>query len=303
MRLVSVGNIVVDILTRIPALPERGGDVLATGAGMSPGGSFNALFASQRQGLPAVYAGGHGTGFFGDLVRSRLAEFGIGVLLQRHPQLDSGYDVALVDDGGERTFVTSFGAEAELTASDLATVTPTSTDLVHVSGYGLLDSTNGDVLAPWLATLELGATVLFDPGPLVADIRPSVLDVALARADWLSCNEREAMLLTGATDAGTAVAALATTSPGVLVRLGGEGCLLGVDGEVTAVPGFAVEVVDTNGAGDAHTGAFLAALAAGMSPHDAAVRANACAAIAVSRFGPATAPTLDEVLELVERAY
>jgi len=136
----------------------------------------------------------------------------------------------------------------------------------------------------------------------VTDIRPSVLDAALARADWLSCNEREAKLLTGATDAASAALALTKSSRGVLVRLGAHGCLLGVAGEITAVPGFTVDAVDTNGAGDAHNGAFLAALAAGLSPREAALRGNACAAIAVSRFGPATAPTLDEVVDLVARA-
>ena len=34
---------------------------------------------------------------------------------------------------------------------------------------------------------------------------------------------------------------------------------------VATVPGFPVRVVDTNGAGDAHAGAFLAGLATGLS--------------------------------------
>ncbi|GAA3440556.1 hypothetical protein GCM10018954_101800 [Kutzneria kofuensis] len=63
--------------------------------------------------------------------------------------------------------------------------------------------------------------------------------------------------------------------------------------------GFPVEVVDTNGAGDAHTGAFMAALAAGLPPAKAARRANAAAAIAVTRRGPASAPTIEEVHKLL----
>ena len=61
------------------------------------------------------------------------------------------------------------------------------------------------------------------------------------------------------------------------------------------VPGFDVSVVDTNGAGDAHAGAFLAALAAGFPRAQAARRANAAAAIAVTRAGPATGPTASEL--------
>jgi sugar/nucleoside kinase (ribokinase family) len=233
-------------------------------------------------------------------VRARLAECGIGILLPQTKDLDSGYDVALVDDRGERTIVTAFGAEAQLSAEALAAVAIEPADFVHVSGYGLLDSTNAAILAPWLASLDSRVRVLLDPGPLVADIHPSVLIVALERADWLSCNEREATIMTGLADPRAAIEILSSSLVGVLIRLGADGCLLAVDGEVSSVPGFATDVVDTNGAGDAHTGAFLAALAAGLSPVAAAVRANACAAIAVGRFGPATAPTLNEVIALID---
>ena len=299
MKLLAVGNVVVDILARVPALPEPGGDVLATASGMSPGGSFNTMFAATRQGLPTAYAGGHGTGFFGDLIRSRLEQSGIEVLMRTAAESDSGYDVALIDASGERTFVTAFGAEATLTADQLSSLWAEPTDLVYLSGYSLLEATNGVVLEPWLARLDPGVRVLLDPGPLVADIPPSVWATALARADWLSCNGREAELLTGVADPRAAIELLATQTRGVLLRLGEGGCLVATDGEVTAVPAFSTEVVDTNGAGDAHAGAFLAALAAGLTPVAAATRANACAAIAVGRFGPATAPSLEEVLELI----
>jgi sugar/nucleoside kinase (ribokinase family) len=294
-RLVSVGNVIVDILATVPALPERGGDVLATGAGMTPGGSFNVMLAATRQGLPTAYAGGHGTGFFGDLVRAALRENNIEALRERASDLDSGYDIALVDDGGERTFVTVFGAEAQLPQLDLAL---DMDDLLHVSGYGLLAETNGEVLAPWLARLDRRNVVFVDPGPLVADIDPGVWSTAVQRADWLSCNEREAALLTGVSDARAAADILALSSPGVIVRLGPAGCLLAQGGTVEHLPGFPVIAIDTNGAGDAHAGGFLAALAAGLDPRAAALRANACAALAVTRRGPATSPTLVEVLSL-----
>jgi sugar/nucleoside kinase (ribokinase family) len=294
-RLISVGNIVVDLLTTVPELPVRGGDVLATDSSIAPGGAFNVLLAAKRQGLPAAYAGGHGTGFFGDLVRSTLATAQIDAVLQATPDRDTGYDIALIDAEGERTFVTVFGAEAELIAAALGALVVAPDDLLHVSGYGLLAATNAAVLAPWLATVPAATTVLLDPGPLVADIEPAVWAIARERADWLSCNEREARTLTGASDARAATDILAASSRGVLVRLGADGCLVGVDGRVEHIPGYPVDVVDTNGAGDAHCGAFLAALAAGLTPTDAAARANACAAIAITRRGPATAPTLAEV--------
>jgi sugar/nucleoside kinase (ribokinase family) len=61
------------------------------------------------------------------------------------------------------------------------------------------------------------------------------------------------------------------------------------------VPGFLVDVLDTNGAGDTHTGTFIAALAGGADELSAARAANAAAALSVTRRGPATAPTAAEL--------
>ena len=229
---------------------------------------------------------------------------GIELLLEPATDADTGFDIVLIDDEGERTFVTVFGAEAALTAADLAHIQLGAGDLIHVSGYGLLESTNAAALAPWIAGIGTGHTVLVDPGPLGSEIAPGVLTIVARRADWLSCNRREALLLTGASDARGGAARLRQIWPAVVIRLGPEGCLLSTD-QVEFIPGFAVEAIDTTGAGDAHTGAFLAALAAGESPRAAAVLANACAAIAVTRQGPATAGSAGEVrllLDSIERA-
>jgi len=141
-RLVSVGNVIVDRSLHIPSLPERGGDVLARDVGTTPGGAFNALVAAARQGLSSAYGGAHGTGPFGDRVRLALDAEGIEVLQPPSTEADTGFDIALIDDEGERTFVTVFGAEAALTSVGLAGIRLGTGDLVHVSGYGLLEGTN-----------------------------------------------------------------------------------------------------------------------------------------------------------------
>ncbi|MEQ1738070.1 MAG: PfkB family carbohydrate kinase, partial [Rhodoglobus sp.] len=46
---------------------------------------------------------------------------------------------------------------------------------------------------------------------------------------------------------------------------------------------------------DAHVGVFLAGVASGLGAADAARRANAAAAIAVTRRGPTSAPTAEEL--------
>src|SRR5579859_5038961 len=79
-RLVFAGEAIVDLLMWVPALPERGGDMLAGSSAVQVGGGFNIMAAAARQGLPVVYTGGHGTGPWGDKVRAALEAEGIAVL-------------------------------------------------------------------------------------------------------------------------------------------------------------------------------------------------------------------------------
>lgn len=298
VRLLHLGNVVVDVVLTVPALPERGGDVLATRTETGPGGGFNVMAAAARQGLAVAYGGAHGSGVFGALARVALAGEGIDVLQPPKPDIDTGFVVAVVEPGGERTFLTSPGAEATLTAADLELVAAAPGDAVYLSGYSLAHAANRATLLAWLKRLADSHTVVFDPGPLVRSLPAGALAAVLGRADWLTCNAREAAALSGRRTPGAAARALSVRHgpAGVLVRAGQDGCVLGLRGKAPVrVPGFRVDVVDTNGAGDTHTGTFLAALAAGESASEAARRANAAAALSVSRRGPATAPTAAEL--------
>jgi sugar/nucleoside kinase (ribokinase family) len=317
-RLLFAGEAIVDVLMRVPALPPRGGDTLATSCEVTAGGGFNVMSAAARLGLPVLYAGGHGTGPWGDLVRAALAAEGIGLLRPPDQDRDTGFDVALVEPDAERTFVTHLGAEALGGPAPWDGVRAGPGDAVYVSGYGLVPD-SGPALGDWAAALPTGVLLFVDPGPLVAQIPAAVLDPVLSRCDWLSCNHREAGLLTstgfggsgsadapggsGSADAPGDPAELARrllargAAANILVRDGAAGCYAALFGSSDAVHVRArkVTAVDTTGAGDAHSGAFLAALADGLPPLDAAARANAAAAFAVTRPGPATSPTRTEL--------
>ncbi len=186
--------------------------------------------------------------------------------------------MALVEADGERTFVTHLGAESlrQAGAWDLVRLRPG--DAVYVSGYGLVPPGSGAILGAWAAALPPEVLLFVDPGPLAADIPAPVLDPVLARCDWWSCNQREGLLLTGASDPAEAARRLAgrTGQAGVIVRAGPDGCVLarraagpGSDAAVSLsrIPAPAVTAVDTTGAGDAHAGVFLAALADGLTRH------------------------------------
>jgi ribokinase len=293
-RFVHTGQVIVDLVMRVPALPPVGGDVLASSTREYVGGGFNVLAAAARAGATVLYAGGHGIGRRGDLVREALAAEGVALWAPPTADADSGVCVVLVDDTGERTFVTGTGAETAV-ARPLPALA--ADDIGYVSGYSLLVPEKADqVLA------VSGGVVLVDPGPLVADIDAEIWAATLARTDVLSCNSREAQLLTGTSDPAAAATALAGRVAIVVVRTGADGCIVARDGRVQPVPGLEVQVVDTNGAGDAHCGVLAAELLRGADVLDAAHRANIAAAIAVTRHGPATAPTRAEVAALLAAA-
>jgi sugar/nucleoside kinase (ribokinase family) len=236
------------------------------------------------------------------MVRGALAAEGIAVLRPPEPDADTGFDVALVEAGGERTFVTSLGAETLREPGAWDPVRAGAGDAVYVSGYGLVAPGSGAILGAWAAGLPPEVLLFVDPGPLIADIPDAVLGPVLRRCDWWSCNQREAALFTGASDPAGAARRLAarTGRAGVIVRTGRAGCVLAVrpagpEAELSLIPAPAVVAADTTGAGDAHAGVFLAGLAAALPPAAAARRANAAAALVVTRPGPAVSPSRAEL--------
>lgn len=294
-RLVHAGGVVVDHVYRIDALPPAGGEKAAARYDRLAGGGFNLMVAARRAGLEVVFAGRHGTGANGDFLRAALAADGIAVLSPPTAQVDSGNCVVLVTDDAERTFVSWPGAEAVPAAAELAGVELGPGDWVFVSGYTLSYPGSGEALAGWIESLPADTPLIFDPTPVVADIPRPLLARVLARTTWLSCNAAEAAVITGAEpwagDAELLIGRHCPLAAGIVVRSGEAGAFLRLrDGTAATVPGFRVEAVDTNGAGDTHIGAFVAALARGEAPLAAAVYANAAAAISVTRPGGACAP-------------
>jgi rfaE bifunctional protein kinase chain/domain len=87
------------------------------------------------------------------------------------------------------------------------------------------------------------------------------------------------------------------TGQPVIITLGEAGCLVGVDGECTHVPGVKVPPpVDTVGAGDTFLAAFTAAYASGATPVEAACLANLAAAVTVAKIGVTGTASPAEIL-------
>ncbi|WP_285116176.1 PfkB family carbohydrate kinase [Leifsonia sp. fls2-241-R2A-40a] len=298
-RLIFTGTVVVDLLLRVDALPEHGGDVLAASSGMAAGGGFNVMAAAARDGAEVVFAGRSGTGPFGEVVAEALWREGISVANPPLETVDNGYCVVLVDAGAERTFVTAPGAEGMLSRADLDAVRPLAGDIVYATGYSLAHPGSGPAVAGWLTALDPDTRVVFDPSPLVGALDPELLESVLRRTDLLSANAREARVLRAHAHPAPAAGALRgmLRDGGVaVVRDGASGCWVATGDPAPAhIPAFPVTAVDTTGAGDAFGGVLAAALARGAGVMEAARRASAAAAIAVTREGPATAPTSAEI--------
>jgi sugar/nucleoside kinase (ribokinase family) len=295
----------IDVVLRIDAVPTSGGDVLASEHLTTTGGGYNAMSAWSRQGVRAVYAGRLGQGPFSSIAREALASDEIAAPIDADPSRDAGFCVAMIDATGERTFITSSGSEESLRNTDLASLDVHDGDYVLVSGYNVMYPGQAAMVLHWLATLADEVVIAFDPSNRVEDIPHANLDEVLNRADWVLCNEVEAAALTGAVTIDASLEALKSRSGrrGVVVRTGADGCrLASTHHREKLVAPFDTTVLDTNGAGDTHSGVFLAELARGTNELEAARRANAGAALAIAKLGPASCPPRDVITAMLDEA-
>ena len=306
-RVIHTAQALVDAVVEVPHLPQRGGNVMAHSYARYAGGAVTILLAAARCGASAVHAGSVGTGPNGDLIRETLGASGVAVSSPPVADADTGICVVMLESTAERTFVTTMGAERRVSPQSLSTASPAEGDIVCVSGYSLIEPTVSGLL-PWLESLE-GVEVVLDPGAVFADLPEAVRERALAVTTVWTGNAAEAAALAGSGDLSRSpalVAAHLRPDAVVVVRDGDRGCAVRVGGEDVLVPGFPQQPVDTNGAGDTHTGVLCARVAEPAVPSrdlrhwaEAARFANAAAAIKVTRRGPTTVPTAAEVEEFL----
>lgn len=296
-RVLHTAQALVDIVIEVEDLPPRGGNANALSEQWYAGGAVTTLVAAARTGAEAVHGGAHGAGPHGDLIREALAADGVGLSDEVRTGSDTGYCVVMLEPSAERTFLTVYGAEREITAASLATLDPQPGDLLCLSGYSLFEPTRGPLLE-FLEAVPDGVEVVLDPGAPFATFPREVQDRVLARTTVWTSNAVEARALTGLDalqDTPEALRRRIGSHAVVIVRDGDRGCLVFHHGRGTEIPAFPQQAVDTNGAGDTHTGVLLAERALGADWESAATRANAAAGIAVTRRGPQSAPTRAEV--------
>ncbi|WP_128773405.1 PfkB family carbohydrate kinase [Actinomyces oricola] len=291
---ISTGSVLIDLPLHVSRIPAPGGAVTATSAGPAVGGGYTVVSAVARQGLPAALAATLGTGPNSSRVRESMMLDGVELLVAELVG-DIGTCTTLIEPSGRRTFITTAGVEAEPQQEDLESLDLLDGDWVHATGYDLVHPTSCPVLVDWLLALPDGVELVIDLGPVQPEIEDDLLIPLLGRTTFLTGNHME---ITGLSARLGSPDALREACPQALIvrRTGVHGCVLWpADGAPIEVPGFARDVVDTTGAGDTHTGVLVAGLMDGLNIVAAARRANAAAAEAVSRSGPARAPRRDEI--------
>ncbi len=142
--------------------------------------------------------------------------------------------------------------------------------------------------------------------PVVADFEHGegpLFEELLALVDHLILSQQFACSWTGSDTAQEALPRLWTPQRAVVAATAGEqGCWwLDADG-LHHQPSFQVEVVDTNGCGDAFHGAWALALAQGQPVRECAHIASAAAALKATQPGLTGVPSLADILDFIARA-
>jgi ribokinase len=289
-RVVCVGDVMVDVLAKLPGPLAVGSDCPAP-VELRPGGSAaNTAAWLAVLGAPVVFAGRVGDDAFGrEAVQSlRLAGVQCHVAVDRRAA--TGVCLVLIDPSGERTMVPSAGANAELAAGQLVGLLAPG-DHLHVSGYSLLSATaRAAALAIMAEAQRLGAGVSVDANS-AAPIR-SVGAAQLLR--WLPAgclliaNADELAALTD--DRPDALRWLAAQGLRVVVKDGAAGARVAEHGALHTVPTTPVPVLDSTGAGDAFAAGLLDALRRGGDLVTATAAANRAGARALGVLGGRPAP-------------
>ena len=126
-------------------------------------------------------------------------------------------------------------------------------------------------------------TAAFNPSPFSESIK----DLSLGHIDIWFCNEIEGAALTGQNDPGDICREFEKLCPDseLILTLGAGGSIYSGKGERFAQKAYKNTVVDTTAAGDTFTGYYLASIAKGLSPREAADIASKAASITISRPG------------------
>jgi ribokinase len=293
-RVVVIGDVMTDVVARVDDPMALGSDTAAQVTTRQGGAGANVAHWLAALDVPTAFVGRVGNDPFGREARQVLAEAGVDVHVSTDPALPTGTCVVLVDREGERTMLPDAGANSRLEPGDLPLELVRSAGWLHVSGYTLLNPGSRDAgLAALRAAREAGVPTSVDAAsaaPLQAVGGKEFLRLTEG-LDLAFCTLDEAEILCDSREPAVVAARLTATYSQLVLKLGAQGAMwcsaedVGGRRVVAAPPGG--PVVDTTGAGDAFSAAYLArvwspAVRSGPSPGEVEVQSALGAACALA---------------------
>lgn len=288
-RVVILGVFVADTAYRANRMPVMGETVMGNSFALGPGGKgSNQAVACARMGAETHLISKLGQDDFAKLALDTWAEAGVIAHVEHVANSYTGAAHIFIEEStGNNAIIIAPGAAALIDEADI----DAQVDLIK--GSDVFVTQLEQPMQAAMRGLEIahksGVTTVLNPAPAA-----TLPDGMLALCDYVTPNETECEALTGIavlTAADAAIACDALRSHGVktpIITMGEQGAYLYGHGMVPSVN--AGPVVETTGAGDAFNGGFVAALAEGLSPVEAARYGCATAGLSVTKVG--TAPSM-----------
>jgi sugar/nucleoside kinase (ribokinase family) len=254
------------------------------------GNGANTAYAMGRLGGCVRLLGLVGQDDDGGEVLEQLRGAGVDVRVDRC-ELPTPVTVVVVRSDGARSFLHRPGASRRAFAEPLEF----TADLIEgCSHFHLANPFSMPEMRTKAApTLEdarrAGLTTSLDTGWDAKGQWLEVIGPCLPQLDVLFVNDDEAEKLSGCGDPRKAADFFrARGVAATVIKRGAQGCAIFEGGEDLRVPAFDIEAVDSTGAGDCFSGAYLAGLQRHMTSREAARFANAVGALSVQRAGATT---------------
>lgn len=305
-RVLSLGDLVVDLVLSIPSLPVQASQHQPVSqVRLEPGGAGNFLIAGTRLGMHMLALGTLGADALGEAVYQILQDEGVdtrGVI--RQPGSTSTTVVVLVDQHGSNVFLGGYGQGPEIALPDAWRAELVNAQAVFASGYTLAEGRDAQAALELMALAhQAGIPVFFDPGPDMARATAAQVQAVLSHSMVLLLTEEEIPFLSGGLTGLAAARSLLDYRPElVCVKRGPQGCLLLTHQASVEHPGFRVSPVDPTGAGDSFAAALIYAYLKKWELADMAAFANAMGAAKVQKLGSGRqVPTASEVRAILEQ--